>query len=82
MAVIVQPGYDDTFDILEREFRPKGVTVFYDRRNGQRRQRNIPVAVERRAVRRRLQAPRWNVLHFCVVQLTGVPQTSEIADRK
>ncbi|MBI1875794.1 MAG: hypothetical protein HYS05_18155 [Acidobacteria bacterium] len=77
-AVIVQRGYQDTYEILGREFGPRGVTVFWDRRFGERRQRLIPVAVERRAVRRRRQEAKWNVLHFCVVQLSGVSDDAEV----
>ncbi len=80
MAVIVQPGYDDTFDVLAREFRPRGVAVFWDRRKAERRRHLIPVAVERRAARRRQNVVKWNVLHFCVAQLTEAPTTAETAD--
>lgn len=73
MSVIVQRGYQDTFDILAREFGRRGISVFWDRRNWERRQRDMPVAVERRSTRRRRENPRWNVLHFCVVQLAEPP---------
>lgn len=80
LAVIVRPGHQDTYDVLRREFGPKGISVLWDRRTGERRQRTLPVAVERRVASRRQTVCRWNVLHFCVVQFTRLPAATPVRD--
>jgi len=74
-AMIVRRGHQEAYDTLQREFAPKGVCVFWDRRVAERRQDHIPVAVERRVNHRRQDADTWNVQHFRVVPLSEPPVT-------
>lgn len=75
VAMIVKRGHTETYDILVREFAPKGFCVFWDRRFAERRRYNIPVAVERRGTHRRQEADTCNVQHFRVVFLREPPVT-------
>lgn len=75
LAMIVRRGHQEAYDTLHREFDPKGICVFWDRRFEERRRFSIPVDIERRVHHRRQDADTWNVQHFRVVLLTESPVT-------
>lgn len=69
MLIVVRRGALERFETLRREFRSDEVSVIWDRRLGDRRQRGArPVgASERRRGERRAPAPAsWHLLDFVV----------------
>jgi hypothetical protein len=71
LLIVVRRGATERFRFLEAEFVNASVRVVWDRRVGERRQRELP-AEERRQGERRGQPPAsWSTLDFVVAREGG-----------